>query len=455
MLNTDLPRILAMGFLMARLWMPQARGAAVDAAGICDEIRRIPGYEAKVVRARQFALAGTGPVRDAFLTLVTNGGWWDREAALEGLACDPDGAVDAILVRQLCRDHMVGDTAKRLLLARAKASPKVLLDLFADGVVEGTPCRLPLVPVLAALRHTDGDLALQREATSTNRATRRPCLEALAEASPNAHDPFIRGFLKDPELREVAFAHVLRHGGPRDLPLFLGILQDPGARSLLPFTYQAVGKWSPLSNQIVVFSNGLKDPDEGLVRLVLVQMSPAVARSLMPALKHLAMQGRDQTTRFGAISLLLPVKDRSMVPLFVHMLGETYDPPRRSAWDALPALMTIGLSTLVQGMGDQWKEREFKGNLAAIARALTEITGQPIPAEYKPWLTWALGEGYVVDGRNLIQELFSPMAEVRSRAAQNGARILGRPPSAANPSEEDLLQLARELMAKGYLVGPP
>jgi hypothetical protein len=430
---------------------PQETRQAVLDAGFLDD---------KVSLGRVLGRDRSVAAREALLQLLADDHYWNRLAGVEGLLVRAEPETDRVLLERMAQDHMVAAEIQRGLVSRATKHPQVLREAHAAAREPGT--RRAILDVLGSCPDAGTAAYLQGIVSRRDHPDREAALRALGEQGGAGARATVLAYLEDRALRPHVLAYLLRHGSAADLPTFLKVLdrREPTANALV--SYAAVSRWGDAQTVQRVLTEALASPEDAQVRGAITTLDQARGEPLVAPLCRVVQRGVTQDTRLAAAGLLARLGSRASVPCLVSALKERYQPGGVAPVDVIPAIITVGLSTLFQGLSERWNEDHFQARRQVVLGALRALTGQDHGEHYERWLDWAVAQGHTVDDVNLVQRLFSPRPSARLSASQAALRLLGHRTAREFANAQGLgpvpegpalnLALARALVEKGYLV---
>jgi hypothetical protein len=484
--RSRLVRYITLVLVAAACGGPAAPRAAADEAPeqrLARAVREESFRDKKDVAARKLAALGTPAAKRALIELLEEFGW-TGEAAAVGLVCLGDAEADKVLVARMVENVALCS----LIVAEFKVAKRfpleVLIAQYArlDALTEKTTLielvskfpapagervlleRLEAKPPAPA---AEGEVNPEREFGRD--AIRRAAFQGLARAFPATLAPLAKGLAGDPDLGVEAAGFVLERGTAADLPFFLELIRraPPAPVAIAAPCYQAVLKWGEPPQKLETYLGTLRGGDAERVQVAIRVFWKLDAPQAAPELRRIARRSEDQAARLAAAERLgeepatLDAKGRDpLVPYLVFALRETYV-PRDDGPPLIIKVFTFGLVDTLDALTKKWDQEAFEHTLDRIGAALERRTGQKLGGDHDAWLAWAVSKGYMLEGRNLVQQLFSPRPAERRKAQDDATRLLGfggredfLKKSAGLPVDRDGdvgLALARALIERGFL----
>ena len=275
----------------------------------------------------------------------------------------------------------------------------------------------------------------------------------------------VLAFKDELAMREAVLGWLAQHGTKADVPYFLDVIARKERSAHILAAYHGIARLGDARTQEEMMLGGLNSRDDALMRGAIVAFPEVHSDAVTAGLCRVGRDAAYQDTRLSAARMLASHPSKAAVPCLIAALKEKYTPTRTRPIDAAPAFLTLGLTTLLAGLSEDWNEGAFTTRQAAIARALTTVTGQDHGPSYRAWKEWALEHAYSVDGENLIQRLFSSRPSEREKAVRaslallhfSGPEEVGRAAGLpAPPKGRELhLALARLLVERGVIKDEP
>lgn len=413
-------------------------------------------FQKKRELGRQLGRLGAAEARSLLLKLLDDSHYWNRCAAIQGLWFYDEPEVKRRLIKKLMDDHMVRD--------EIAAGLKTRMPKFAAAAAEeynretDAEKRKILLTCVAATGSKEAEDFLKGIVADRTSPDRRLAAGQIARSFPDNYQLFI-GLVDDPEVRIVALGFLAENGSVRDLPLFASILEREAEEAEKVVAYQAVAKWGDAALRERTYLNALSSGNEVLVRGGLAAFRSLYNPEISAQLGSLTSQAREQRTRMAAGVRLAELGRSEAVPYLVPLLDEEYREQKSATFDAIASVMTAGIWMVLEGLSQGFSRKNYENSRAAILAGLRRITGADAGPEYESWKEWSILHGYVIQGENIVQRLFSSNPEKRRAAAGAAAVLLGYKSlgdfiekKRLTDSERDLiLALARELMDRGFL----
>jgi len=199
--------------------------------------------------------------------------------------------------------------------------------------------------------------------------------------------------------------------------------------------------------------------DDSLAQGAMYIFTGVRSDGVMASLIRVVKKSGTQSTRMTALSRLREYTSPDVIPPLVMGLDERFIQRERGGSDIFATIITIGIASVFDDLYEKQRKKTFESSKKEIAAHLKKITGVDNGTSYDKWSEWAIGNGYSINGVNLIQHLFSGYRATRERAAESAIKLLGylsaREFYARNGSfrsdSELSLALAKMLIDKGYL----
>jgi hypothetical protein len=441
-----------------------------DPKALAQAVRDARFPDDKLAAARLLAASKSDEGHRELLGLWQEGDNWTQEAAEYALVLVEDPGVDDALCEKIdgdlsAKSALLGalkerKTAFRVtrLVARLKEAtwePDQNRIVDALGLVGGAEARAALIEVAR-----EGAKGPERH------AVRAKALGALLTAGkPDEIRPVALEVLDDPapDVAASALAVVVETGTAADLPRVLGLLGKRTAEADAPvaaIAYRGVAKWGDAKVKLETLLGGLGSKDERRAQAAIAVFGDVGGAEVQGELCRLVRRGVAQETRLAAADRLVgwpaaPAGEKDpVVPYLVTALKEKFDPKDEGGLLGTLAkrfltIATAGLFDVLDAWNRHATKEAIEASVKGVAASLAKRTGADPGATHEAWTDWAVDHGYTVEGDNLVARLFSGYPQVRRKARESAARLVGSAP--ANASETDVaLELARRLMAKGF-----
>ncbi|MBL8991907.1 MAG: HEAT repeat domain-containing protein [Spirochaetia bacterium] len=426
---------------------------------IYQKILQTGGLNDKISLGKKLGLLQTPEARAALIRLMEEDHYWDRIAALNGLAFYKDAEVLRLLARKL-DDHMVSDNIEALAPRSPEDFSPYLCEVY-PGLTVATK-QADLIKLIGQMKTQSASNFLAKLIEGPKDSMRVNALKALVENFPGNVN-LARSKVRDPELRDACLSLLVELGNKDDLPVFLGMLdgREAGGTARV-LAYQAVSRWGDEALKLKTCLAALKETDGALIQGALLTFKSLTNDQVFGEVCRLTRQGPTSKIRLLAAENLCNTPRPESWPYLISTLKETYVPERQTGYmDIFISVVTVGISSVFEKLNASYSKNEFEARKSRILDALKKQTRAYPGATYEDWRDWAVEKGMTVDGVNLIQALWNADPSRRDSAVLAAIRILGyqdlsgflksRANQPALTDTELRLELARLLEKKGVL----
>jgi hypothetical protein len=407
--------------------------------------------------AGELARLGTADARAKLLTLLDDGSYWNREAAVFGIFALNDGCCGEALIGRLFKDHMIRDEVTEGFRTHIGPYFDFLVGRYRSE--KESINRERIINIISRSGSPRGDGFLKSIIDDKNTIDRELAFKNLVRYYPANNYGYIKKYLDDPYYRTHALAFLAEKGTADDLKIFQEVLERKEQTRNRISAYRGVDRLGSDSLRNRVLLDALGEKEEALVQGAIFLFTGVKSDTIRDRLCRLVKKGSMQDTRMAAAMRLRDYETTAIVPALVISLGERFVPAERGGIDIFATIITLGLASISSDLSQKYQRTSFQEKQGEIAAHLKKITGADIGASYGAWLRWAIYNGYTVSGDNIIRHLFSGYRYTRETATESAMKLLGYPSSreffATNgtyASDSDLaLALAKMLIGKGYL----
>jgi hypothetical protein len=419
-----------------------------------------PSLSTKQELGRRLGRLATPAAQEALLKLLDAESYWDRLAAVAGLAGSKDPVVIAALVGKITRDHMIRDAIRTLALSDAPTFTPALIAAWEEETADRG--RKELLSILGKMKMAEAARFLERRARDPGETLAHDALRALVTERPE-QVAVARELCERPALRNTALSLVQSYGAPADLALFRPVLADTNERDeARVIACQAIARWGAQDLRVASCLAVLRQEREVLTQGALVSFRDLADPAIVDESCRLSRRAILQRTRLLAVDHLLGLHKPQAIPFLIEALGETWSPETGAVGLEIAAsVLTVGISSIFDKLNASSSKKEFLARQERIVATLAKDTGAWPGKTREAWRDWAIYAGHTVGGANLIQWLFSGYPEKRQRALEASARLLGhrdldallraRPQWRGLPEAALRLELARALQEAGVL----
>lgn len=445
-------------FILAGFLAAPLPGEDLQIEAVYQQILKTGGLNEKIALGKRLGGFQKPEARAALIRLMEESHYWDRIAAISGLAFYKDAEVLRLLTRQL-DDHMTSDNIEALVLR----SPEEFSPYLCEVYPELTERRqADLLKLIGKTKTQIASNFLVKMIEGPKDPMRVNALKALVENFPG-NVSLARSKVRDPELQDSCLSLLVELGSKDDLPIFLGMLDNREAGSTARvLAYQAVSRWGDEALKLKTCLAAFKETDGALIQGALLTFKAATNGQVFDEVCRLTRQGQISKIRLLAAENLLDTANPASWPFLISTLKETYVAERQTGYmDIFISVVTIGLSSVFEKLNASFSKNEFEGRKARILEALKKQTRAYPGTTYESWRDWAVEKGMTVDGQNLIQVLWNADPSRRDNAVLAAIRLLGYQDLSGflrtrsfqtNGSDTELrLELARLLEKKGVL----
>lgn len=405
---------------------------------------------------RQLGRLGTAEARQQLLRLLGDDHYWNQYAAIDGLFFYDEPEIRERLVREMMDNHMVRREIADGLKTRMPKFAEAVSGAYRQE--SDAKKRENLLSDAAATRTKEAEALLKGVVEDRSSPDRRMALGLLAKSYPDNYSFFL-DLVGDPEVRIVALGFLAERGSARDLPLFTGILDKGGEDAEMVVAYQAVAKWGDRGLKERTYLGSLASGNDVLARGGMASFRTLYGPEISGHLARLARRAKEQRTRMLAGVRMAEMGGLEAVPVLVPLLDEEHREHKSATFNAIASVMTAGIWTVLDGLSQNYNRKSFENSRSSILAGLRRITGADPGGSYEAWRDWAVLQGHVIRGENIVQYLFSSYPRTRSEAAEAAARLLGfkgardyaDKRSVPGGDKELALALARALIEGGHM----
>lgn len=444
--------------LLAPIFIGPLSGADNQAEVLSQKLLGTDGLSDKITLGKRLGTLQTPEARAALIRLMEESHYWDRIAAINGLAFYKDAEVMRLLTRKL-DDHMTSDNIEALVLRSPEDFSPYLCEIYPELSERRQADHLKLI---GKMKTQVASNFLVKLIEGPKDPMRVNALKALVENFPG-NVSLARSKVRDPDLQGACLSLLVELGNKDDLPIFVGMLDNReagGAARVL--AYQAVSKWADEALKLKTCLAALKETDGALIQGALLTFKLATNDQVFDEVCRLTRRGPTSKIRLLSAENLCDTGRPASWPFLISTLKETYVAERQTGYmDIFISVVTIGLSSVFEKLNASFSKNEFEARKARILDALKKQTRSYPGTTYENWRDWAVEKGMTVDGVNLIQSLWHADPARRDSAVLAAIRLLGyqdlagfiksRPNQAALSDTELRLELARLLEKNGVL----
>ena len=428
-----------------------------------DAIKRASFLSEKRELAVRLGRLRTPAARQALMELLEDKSYWNRGAAVAGLFELADAGVGKILAERMLEDHMIDSEIEKGFQTHMQLYYRTLVELYEAPIVKSK--RERLLKLICSSKAPPGEQFVKGVIEDAGSENRELAFQCLVENYPKNNYGYVKKRAEDALFRKHALAYLYVNGERAELPLFLEIIRGKSKDNEkeriahLLVAYKAVNKWGDSALKETIFLEGLQNKNEMAAQSALLVFKKTQSPAITGELFRLVKQGEYQQTRMLAALRLADVRSKAVVPYLILALNERFQPAERGAIDYIAGVLTLGISAILSDIHQRSRQGSFNARKTRIAKALASITGAANGTSYRAWRDWAVYNGYTVNGRNIIQYLFSGYPAVRARALDAAAGLLGyrtlaefkkKHPDVAGDNARLSLLLAQLLLKEGY-----
>lgn len=421
---------------------------AVLGASFTDEKSRV---------AEQLARLGTPDAKAKLLMLLEDKSSWNREAAARGLALFGSADAGRALFGRMLTDHMIDDAIRAAFVRNIGLHYDYLAGVYSGGADKKS--REAVIGIIGASKTQRGEAFLKSIIEDRNSEDRALAFEHLVRGYPANNYAYIKSFRDTVPLRFHALAYLADNGTADDLAIFQSVIGRKEEPKNMLVAYKGINRLGDETMKHRVFLDALGSGDESLAQGAMYIFTGVRSDNVMALLIRAVKKSGGQSTRMTALSRLREYASTDVIPPLVMGLDERFTQRERGGSDIFATIITIGIASVFDDLYEKQRKKTFESSKKEIAAHLKKITGADNGTSYEKWLEWAIGNGYSVNGVNVIQHLFSGYRATRERAAESAMKLLGylsaREFYARNGSfrsdSELSLALAKMLIDKGYL----
>lgn len=407
--------------------------------------------------AEQLARLGTPDAKAKLLKLLEDKSSWNREAAARGLALIGSADAGRALFDRMLTDHMINDAIRTAFVRNIGLHYDYLTGVYSGSADKKS--REAVIGIIGASKTPRGEAFLKSIIEDRNSEDRSVAFEHLVRSYPSNNYRYIKSYRDTVQLRFHALAYLADNGTAEDLPIFqsvIGLKEEP--KNML-VAYKGINRLGDDQLRHRVFLEALGSGDDSLARGAMYIFTGVRSDGVMASLIRVVRKSGTQSTRMTALSRLREYTSPDVIPPLVMGLDERFIQRERGGSDIFATIITIGIASVFDDLYEKQRKKTFETSRKEIAAHLKKITGVDNGTSYDKWSEWAIGNGYSINGTNLIQHLFSGYRATRERAAESAIKLLGylsaREFYARNGSfrsdSELSLALAKMLIDKGYL----
>lgn len=388
-------------------------------------IQHTGGLNQKRELGRRLGQNHSPAARAVLLQLLEDEHYWNRLAAVEGLMPWAQPDTDRVLLERMLQDHMIASDVERGFRQRRAAPAAALAGVYARATASE---RDKLLDLMKDMKDPDVDALLHRVVADASGSPkeRAAALKALSGSADRISRHQVLQLLEDPDLADAALAWLAEYGTTEDLPRFRTALADQRTHNAAALAAMAgMARLASRDEQVGVFDEALRSNNAARVQGALAAFARVHHPHLLGALCQVATAGSHQHLRMGAALHLADKPDRNAIACMIPSLREEYHANARQPIEAVPAFLTLGLTTLFSALGERSSKAAFSRRKQQIGQGLQKASGVRLEASYTAWRDWAVSQGMTVDGQNLAMVLLSSRKAERARAREEAARLLG------------------------------
>jgi hypothetical protein len=436
---------------------------AESASELCRKAEAASFTQEKLKYTVSMGKSGTAEAKNCLLRMLEKGDMWGREAAVAGLVYFNDKEVSQALLKTYFNDiHTSSAVLKEISLNPANHYKEIIAAYEAAETDKGwhqDRMRRGLLEMFASSACPEGEAYLKKIVSNAASPDRSRAVELIGRHYKSNY-MYMTALINDKELRPRVLDFLVEKGTAADLPRLMEPIDNKESAENILIAYKGVSRYGKQDLKHKIYLSALHETDESLVQGALLTFEGLTGEKIKLRLCCLAAAGTYQRTRMLAGLGLTGYSDKKIIPFLIPLLKEEYIQRERGGVDMFIAGLTLGISSIMDDLSEKSKRSGFKEIILKIHAHLKKTAGIPIENDFAAWNEWAVHEGYTVDGKNIIQYLFSPDISVRKKAAASAVRLLGAGSLESlaaekgidiNDEQKLIIHLADELVKTGML----
>lgn len=418
-----------------------------------------PELNKKINTARQLAKNQTNGSRELLLKLLEADSYWDREAAVYGLFDLKSNIPFEPLLEKLLDDHMIRGTIASEFKKNINTWYPLLEKEFQQR--ESWNERQILLDVIAAPSCSVCEKFVKSNIDLLKEEPRIKTFQVFCSTYGRENLPYVKSFVDDPELSLDALSFLITEEQRKELPLFLQIARTSQRDDQAALAFKAIDLWADFTTREQIFYDALGTDSEVRIQNALIVFRDLISDRVKDRLASKTIFSSLQLNRMLAAEILSSGISQSILPLLIPALKEEFIQRERTAADMVGSIFSVGILPLMSDISEISSKKEFNRIKKTISNRMNKWAGVDFGSDYAKWVSWAVYQGYTVDGKNLFTYLFSSDANERSEAISHGCRLLGCKDvtefnlkffTSATPDFADqMAELTRQLIKKGVL----